>query len=1106
MTHNIYALYNFDPIDINELKAAANNNAAKLSENLLSKINDLNLTNEKYKDVMFDSDEVKKLKEFASEVCTTKISSSSGSYLISDKLQIDLEAKVYSLPVIKKLNEYIDSGINNERDTVTTWFRSMKNSLYSSSNFIPMIKSWIKCCGDASLSGVNFTFIREMIAERYKHLQELKDGRDLTSIESLGKDFKRLEFNIKSQKKALEKTNTQLKSTNNNLLRQQYIIKEELSNKLKSTENALKATLAQNNLLQDQVKKLKSEKLGLQQQLQSALTKINDLQDQIKTIKSQKNELSNKVNKLESGISERDKQIEQLINEKSALDRKVSHLNGENQRLLGELADVTTNLKSENSENIIRLQTDLIRISSDLAKVNKENAYAIAKKDDLSNQVNKLKLEKSELGKQFAFATKEISEKNVQIKSLQEELKSEQESKTEFVAGLSMEISQLKANLGRRNAQNEQILEEKNKLSKRLQEVSQTNASLYSENVRLNQQNMSLKYELNYYTWQPLGLGKLDKNPFPAREVENSPQDLSATCVVINQKKLGVEPGWLVVDPASIKAANETYKNNYVQAQQKYRTYDPIELAEDLLSKEPKNPWLMALDISLLKQDYMDPVKGKRLVGPSEEDVERTNAIKNNAVAKKSNAFKWLMCKGYSTFRQKDLNIENINAVFEVMATDIARAYGMKVQEQYLRFGTYSAGHLKILTQANWIHGFETLPKPKGGGAQQGNLLTKEVDGKLKSMRLPGGMAAQYAMILLQGDCDAFGSTCSNKGLVDGGFVGIDFGHAFRGGENPIIDSVRTDFSFKYPDTSSFKHYSVFSDVKRSELMKGIHLLNRLAYGKNIAAEVWNSFSNDQLFVDQFNAIITGQHLLTVSRYKEKFEQLQSQAPDDQKNDYKEIMEKIQETKAYIESSQNKLLDTFADYMNLTSNEIDLLENIEKLTSIVKLKSPDGKVMRNHLFIIPESRVEWEMKKIDNYYSISFKQQHTSKGLTNEVTKETIDLIEGFIKKNSHSKDLVIFDRQKCAINFHMGKFNEVLNIFNEKDIVSYLFKAEKLGIDHIEYADYVNNYDYAQGNIQNNGRPLCSNGYTVGFWGNGNYSMEPSAPPLENSGNELDL
>jgi len=249
-----------------------------------------------------------------------------------------------------------------------------------------------------------------------------------------------------------------------------------------------------------------------------------------------------------------------------------------------------------------------------------------------------------------------------------------------------------------------------------------------------------------------------------------------------------------------------------------------------------------------------------------------------------------------------------------------------------------------------------------GGDYSKGNYLVGEkIDEKLnKGASIP--RAGEWlALLLFQGDRDALGSKGQNKKLFKGKLFGIDFGNSFRK-ENKAVASMKDDFSFTQPD-DVFKNFSMFDDCPLSEKMAGFHYLRKLATGKMPSDEVLDSFPKH---VREQLENIEGNSLFQIfEQYRSHLEELKGSTWSKSRiKQLDQMIKAVDKRSEHAVESWYKMQETFKDRMNYTKEELDFVENLEKLTSKTSLRSLDNTMLLNHIRV--DKRVPWDMKKAED--------------------------------------------------------------------------------------------------------------------------------------------
>ena len=343
----------------------------------------------------------------------------------------------------------------------------------------------------------------------------------------------------------------------------------------------------------------------------------------------------------------------------------------------------------------------------------------------------------------------------------------------------------------------------------------------------------------------------------------------------------------------------------------------------------------------LIKQDYQDPRSGN-IVTVQEKDVEKTNAYQNGFFGK--TLTKAVVIKA----RETKLIVENINAVLECISTAVASIF-MQVQIQRLLKGQYKAGDDKYMTCSQWEAGFQDFKKKLSlaGYLVRVNAKDEKIIVNYKGKRAYlsnnsiNGLGSAKLFMLLSNDTDAVGSTGANKGEINGEFFGIDFGHAFRE-ENAIIDLLQDDFSMPNLSTN-FKNFTIFDDSSLSSCMQAVLILAKLR-GNTIEDNIIKSYGIE--FAHKLNQVIPDEDRAIFKQYRAYFSDF---IKDDSSYEY--YVSKIGEAKQYYMNAADKVLHVFRKRLHLTAQQIDLLDNLEKLcNNTTNIVNKNGEVVwLNHL-------------------------------------------------------------------------------------------------------------------------------------------------------------
>jgi len=380
----------------------------------------------------------------------------------------------------------------------------------------------------------------------------------------------------------------------------------------------------------------------------------------------------------------------------------------------------------------------------------------------------------------------------------------------------------------------------------------------------------------------------------------------------------------------------------------------------------------------------------------------------------------------------------NADAIVETLSTKLAQIRGFKSQQIDTVEGTYQNGAPKVVTAVSWMPGCRDLSDKLAGGKDnynsviiswdknevpykqatidgvdyvlrslgkdnKGNITGYQKvapDGKVTPATLEqyqaglavsndsiGGLGESLLSFISMADRDGIGKIGQNKAILplnpaQGNtthqFFGIDFGKSYKG-PNPIINSLRDDFSFDNPNSirERFVNYSALYDNPLREKMKGVYLLATLREKltpeekEKIATEY--EASNDKAFAEKLRAYpgsVGGPNsdIALIEQEKQKYIALANDPQKkDQKQEYLQYAERLEDIAKISKDTDTAILKTFAKRMHLTPSQINLLDNIEKLTAVnAHTLSLDGKVQLNHIRVERNDRVAWQFQTNQN--------------------------------------------------------------------------------------------------------------------------------------------
>lgn len=578
------------------------------------------------------------------------------------------------------------------------------------------------------------------------------------------------------------------------------------------------------------------------------------------------------------------------------------------------------------------------------------------------------------------------------------------------------------------------------------------------------------------------GLSKLETKPIPPRG-KNISYPLGTVLgdyIYINDKPGGVEPGFLGVElnknflervnaewDIELKNAKECkdFFSNFFSKQISKEAQEKLEKFIKTIEKEGKSI-NSKVELMLIKQDYNDSKSG---VSPPKNRLKQTKAVKSFP-----GFLQGAVAKIYKIKRKTESSKENTNAILECYANDVARSYGMEVQDQFLIFGTYQNNRPKILTACKWEPAMAMIDEKLLKGSKKESYANYLVSssGTVNDYYLADksitNLGECLALFIGQGDRDAFGSSGQNKGRKEGRLFGFDFGHAYRE-SNALLKTLKDDFSFEQPDSkySKFKNFSICYDTSLSERMAGMFFFYKMV-DEEVRDKCFNPIEKEKIdnaiakfcteipgFRERYNKVEANSFANIDRQYQQKFTQLADEESKKaeavkftDKAAYKFHLQKSKEYKEYVASletvqeiakeTHTKMFNIFKNRMQLSPTELDLLDHLEKFTSKTRLtaNSKKDKVVLEHLRILPGERVAWQMEKNEKG-DISLVSDNMSAKAFDRLQKFFKDHesiypgLKNILDKNLHHRQLEI------RINIPSHAKQDIINLFAEKNIIA---------------------------------------------------------------------
>ncbi|MCS5710557.1 hypothetical protein [Candidatus Berkiella aquae] len=308
------------------------------------------------------------------------------------------------------------------------------------------------------------------------------------------------------------------------------------------------------------------------------------------------------------------------------------------------------------------------------------------------------------------------------------------------------------------------------------------------------------------------------------------------------------------------------------------------------------------------------------------------------------------------------------------------------------------------------------------------------------------GLGESLLSFLAMADNDGMGKVGQNKAIIpidppDGNytqqFFGIDFGKAYKG-PNPIVGTLKDDFSFDNPQDfrKRFVNYSALYDNPLREKMKGVYLLAALR-GKlddDEKAKIIDEYrkSNDHAFADKLQAhpkdgVKNGDLELIETQIAEYYK-LAAENPK-QKKEYEEYAKRLTGILKIANDTDESILKTFEKRMHLTPTQIDLLDNLEKLTANnAHTLSPDGTVKLNHIRVENGDRIPWQLNKNDDgTFDLVCEDDNRQLNVIRDRLKKAPEILAQLTEENG----------KFCAKNLTTDQVNQLSQQINEEKVAN---------------------------------------------------------------------
>lgn len=555
------------------------------------------------------------------------------------------------------------------------------------------------------------------------------------------------------------------------------------------------------------------------------------------------------------------------------------------------------------------------------------------------------------------------------------------------------------------------------------------------------------------YSPHSIGLQELNVRSLYQTQHQDKPAEFNQSVIKLENKKDGVEPGF------KAKQIYDLLLFIYEQTssrEERWQLIQHYQANKECLYDKYKDH----LPEHFAKMTYANITADNKVI-PDSKDLQRSKTIQKiyktpliGSLAGRIaiDVFKEAKKNRFDKFDEQ--------AVFEVLGNDVARAYGLPVQAQYLLYGEYPNGALQFILKALFIKDAKPLG-PLAGGKNNDNYCVKPILLPLNDIvylsdaSIPN-LAEYYALFAIQGDPDAINDG-GNKLRLGNQLVGIDFGHAYK---ECIVESLSRDFHFVNP---GFKNYTIFNDSVRSQFVRGLIRLAKLR-GETIDDNILKSYGED--FHQAIASVEAGADEKIFDDYIKKMRELADEFPTDKigkenRRCCQKIAKQIENITNKAIKARNDFIDKFKPYLSLSKQAVDLVENFEKIFAGPKntsLRSSDETVLLNHLRI-KNNFVEYCEFHINNegLHTYTFHFEHHD----DFTDDKAIPAVENFfhyltyLKKNNHSE---------LSIYAPKSKPHSIQIMFNPIDLekISRQFSEEKIK-DFYHHADYKLYWHYQE-------------------------------------------
>ncbi len=391
---------------------------------------------------------------------------------------------------------------------------------------------------------------------------------------------------------------------------------------------------------------------------------------------------------------------------------------------------------------------------------------------------------------------------------------------------------------------------------------------------------------------------------------------------------------------------------------------------------------------------------------------------------------------------------KNLGALMEVIANDIYNILGFGGQKLSLRLMSYEDGHPMFVLDGTHVTGpngetFKTLNASllqdaanQGEGRIEGNQLPHPDSQELTRID-ERQLGSALLKALLMGDRDKVGPNGDNLGyvVVNGVAIlmNIDPGKSFE--EAPwwgadrmsLKDDVRSDCTFDHKVCladkfliGGYKNFSIFSDTTLANRMQGM---------RDIVSQ-WPQVM--QLFDIYIEFFKTHEAVLD---------------PCDKREPQDDPMWKhLENQKTRLMTRKIAFERVFQERLDLSDDELNLLDNLEKLTSpttkyadVIKAGIKQEIELKHLRIVDPKAnRVTWSLQKVDRETTFSFAGSDSQREKVVEVWGQFRD----FIINHGPYSEIAREDIPLISTNSQIAKIartaTDLLHVFSEHNIFRF--------------------------------------------------------------------